>query len=139
MSKRLIDRRQFAKSVAGAAAVVAGGATMARTAKGCPLVFDAAGNRVEYWCIVDIDDTNPMLWLYTYENCNTGETRDAWGPPGGSEGDCGDAENDPGCATKSEIGRWDEIELDGQHFLLRPDTTPEQKLLANQLPAKRLQ
>ena len=104
MSKQKnVSRRQFVAGTvaAGVAAVTA------KTARACPLVFDDDGNRVEYWCIVDIDDAHPVFWIYTFKNCTDGSTYTTIGSPGFSKGDCGDdPENDSGCITSIEIDSW---------------------------------
>lgn len=100
---RDVNRRQFvtksAKSIAAGAAAVAGASAVAKTVQACPYVIGPDGKQVEYWCPITFDDSNPIMWEYTWKHCPTGDLSYVWGSPNEPLGSCTFADQDVACLT----------------------------------------
>ena len=115
-----VNRRQFVRksltNIAAAGAAVAG-VNMIRPAGACPVVYDANGNQVQYVCRIAFEPLLPDLWLYTWENCASGQMTEMWCQPNLSLGDCAFAAQDPGCVDANGfLGLYTEMEVDGESF-----------------------
>lgn len=118
--KNQVDRRQFVTKTIAAGATVATTAMVGKTAAGCPLEFDADGNRVAYWCVTKVDATNPAYTILTWTECGGSGVKYSITQGTATTGDCGNAANDPNCKTISVIGQWIPIQIEGRVYIYKP-------------------
>ena len=120
-----IDRRDLLRTtVAGAAAL----------GTGCPLTFDKDGQKVEWWCIIDVVDRIPNAWLYLWKNCRTGKTIEEWDHPNLSTGDCSKPDKSgQSCARGAVISQYDSIVIRGRKMLISPKLSAETRDQITQL------
>ena len=119
------NRRQFVKRTAVASGVVAASATLASQANACPIWFDDNGKIADWFCISDIDDSNPVYTLYTWKNCRTGEFSQSLGEPGMPLGNCATAPTDDSCYKGMDMEEWDSVSIGGSEYRIMPKTRSE--------------
>lgn len=110
-----VSRRQFVKS----SVTAAGLAALAATGSACPVSYD--GSQGDWWCVYDIDSSDPQIWIYFWKNCSNGSTMTTMGPPGIPTGKCSNAPNEIGCVKSEVIFDWEQVTVGKMAYRISPD------------------